>query len=32
MTQYNNLKLSSNSQLHKINPAIKIESEVVLRL
>ena len=33
MTQYNNLNLKlSNSQLHKLKPAIKNESDMVLRL
>ena len=33
MTQYNSLNIKlSNSQLHKLKPAIKNETEVVLRL
>ena len=33
MTQYNSLNAQlSNSQLHKLKPAIKNETEVVLRL
>ena len=33
MTQYNSLNVKqSNSQLNKLNPSIKSETEVILRL